>query len=143
MTHLAVELAYESRLAAWAAAHTPRLRIAYENDQFMPAAGEIYLRAFILPSDTGSDDLKGSHRRYQGLFQVNIVGPVGGGSGGIKHIVSELESLFPVNLRLPIAGNFVQIVEPVKQGPAITEDSTYTVSATFVYRADVNLAVPT
>lgn len=140
MSHLIIELAYEARLKAWAAARTPPLRIAYENDQFIPQTGETYLRAFTLPATTTSIDLRGAHRGYTGIFQVNIVGPVGGGSGKIKAIVAELDALFPMNLRLVSGSLPFQIITPVKQGPAITDDSTYTVSASLTYRADVNVS---
>jgi hypothetical protein len=138
MSHLLCQQIFEARLATWAAARVPALRIAYQNAAFSPAAGETYLRAFTLPSITDSQDLRGQHREYQGIFQVNVIAPIGKGSGPLKQIVAELGVLFPLYLYPDPAKFPVMVYTPVAQGPAITDDSTYTVPASVSYRADVN-----
>lgn len=138
MSHLLCQQIFEARLSVWAAARVPALRIAYENATFEPRAGETYLRAFTLPSATDSQDLRGLHREYQGIFQVNVIGPIGKGSGFLKQIVSELGILYPLYMYPDPAKFPVMVYTPVAQGPAITDDSTYTVPASVSYRADVN-----
>ena len=66
MSHKIVRSLLEARLAAWAKLQKPVLRIAYQNVVFKPADGETYLRAFLIPAHTGSDDLAGEHR---GLYR--------------------------------------------------------------------------
>jgi len=109
--------------------------VAYQNSPFTPHSGQLYLRAFLIPADTGSDDLAGEHRRYQGLFQVNVVSPAGQGSGEAETIVMQLADLFPVNMLLNDGDFTVQIVEPVAQGPEIQDATEYTTPAGFGYRA--------
>lgn len=144
MSQKIIRSLYESRLAAWAAARSPALPIAYQNLEFpgknpdgsqkpMPAT---YLRAFLLPAETDSLDLAGDHRLYQGLFQVSIVAPTDKGAGAAEQIVNELVALFPLNLRLTKDGLTVQVITPASQGPSIQESISYMVPVSFRYRAD-------
>lgn len=134
MSHRTIRRLYEGRLAAWA--DSMGYPVAYQNSQFMPESGKLYLRAFLLPADTGSDDLAGEHRRFQGLFQVNVVTPAGEGSGEAETIVLQLADLFPVNMLLTDGDFSVQITTPVAQGPEIQGATEYTTPASFSYRAD-------
>lgn len=136
MSTKACRVILESRLAAWATARVPALRIAYENVQFVPAAGETYLRAHLLPADTESVDLKGDHRGYRGIFQVDIVRPIGSGPGPALDIAAELNALFPVNGRYTSGAVTAQVITPVSAGPAGQDASSYVVPVSFQYRAD-------
>lgn len=134
MSHRTIRRLYEGRLASWA--DSMGYPVAYQNSPFTPQSGQLYLRTFLIPADTGSDDLAGEHRRYQGLFQVNVVSPAGQGSGQAETIVMQLADLFPVNMLLSDGDFSVQIVEPVAQGPEIQDATEYTTPASFSYRAD-------
>lgn len=127
----------ETRLANWAAARNPTLTVAWQNHPFTPPTGS-YLRAFLLPATTGSNDLAGAHRRYTGVFQVSIVAPAGAGSRAAESIANELETLFPLNLALSIVSPAfrVSIISPVTIAPAIQEGDRYTVPVSFRYRSD-------
>lgn len=125
---------YEQRLAAWAAALS--LSVAWQNVAFTPPASGIYLRAFLLPGDTGSLDLEGVHRQYVGVFQVSIVAPAGQGSGASEQLAEEIAALFPMALRLTSGSFAVQIVSPCSIGPAIQDGTHYTLPVWFRYRAD-------
>lgn len=138
MSHRTIRQIYEARLAAWTAARSPVLRIAYQGVAFTPSDGEIYLAAFTLPAGTSSATLGGDHKAYTGLFQVNVVTPAGGGTGKAEGIVDELAALFPLNARYTKAGLTVMTLTPVAPGPGIEVDSNLTVSASFEYRADTN-----
>jgi hypothetical protein len=138
MSHRTIRQIYEARLAAWAAARTPLLRIAYQGVAFTQAPGETYLAAFTLPAGTTSETLGGDHRAYTGLFQVNVVTPAGSGTGKAEGIVDELAALFPLNGRYTKAGLTVMTLTPAEPGPDIEVDSNLTVSASFEYRADTN-----
>lgn len=136
MSHKTIRSIYEKRLSAWAA--SKGLRVTCQNVAFTPAEGETYLAAFVLPAGTDSITLGGDHKSYTGVFQVNVVTPAGSGSGAAESLVYELAELFPLYLRL-IQGDFgVLVMTPVDPGPGVTGDTTYTVSASFQYRADTD-----
>jgi len=136
MSHNIIAAAFESRLLAWAKVRTKPLKVVVENETYTPANGETYLRAFTLPAVTASNTLSGDHHLYVGVFQVNIVAPSGRYRTEASSIVDELAGLFPVNLRIPRAGLVALVMTPVAPGPGIPEGSTFTVSASFQYRAD-------
>lgn len=138
MSHNIISAALESRLLAWAKARSKPLKVVVENEAYTPATGETYLRAFTLPAVTGSNTLGGDHHLYVGVFQVNIMAPAGKYRTEASAIVDELAALFPVNLRIPRAGLVAIVLTPVGPGPGIADGSTYTVPASFQYRADTN-----
>ncbi|BBP60360.1 phage tail terminator-like protein [Pseudomonas sp. St316] len=138
MSHNIIAAAFESRLLAWAKARTKPLKVVVENETYTPASGETYLRAFTLPGDTASNTLGGDHRLYTGVFQVNIVAPSGKYRTEASSIVDELAVLFPLNLRIPRGGLVALVMTPVAPGPGIPDGSTFTVAASFQYRADTN-----
>jgi len=128
----AIRAALEGRLATWAA--TQSLTVAYENVPFNPPSGA-YLRAFLLPAETHSDDLAGSHRAYRGIWQVNVVAPIGKGAGAALTIAEAIATLFPVNQSTLLAAG-VHITHPVTIGAAIQDSERYTVPCWCRYRMD-------
>jgi len=130
---------FETRLATWAAARVPALRVNFEDVEFTPNPGETYLRCFVLPARTGSDDLQGIHRLYTGVWQVSIIKPSNSGLGTAYGIVDELETQFPQNLQLTSGSFMVAIRSPMGPGPAIQDSNTTTIPVSCVYRADVAL----
>lgn len=136
MSKRQIRAAFESRLSAWAAGRDTPLRIAWENAPFTPAVGESYLRAFLLPAPTGSQDLEGKHRSYIGIFQVNIIGASGTGARRVEEIAEELEALFPLSLRLATTSGTVLVYEPMSQGPALPDGGTFTLPVWCRYRMD-------
>lgn len=137
MSQKAIRAALEERLAAWAAARAPALRVAWENAQFAPQASEVFLRAFVLPASTTSETLDGAHRAFRGVFQVSIVAPVNRGPGVAAGIADEIAALFPNNLRIAGAGVTVHVTAPASVAPALIDESLYTVPVSIPYRADV------
>lgn len=138
MSEKIIRSVYEARLSTWAAARSPVLKVAFENVKFTPPAdGSTYLRCFLLPANTDSQDLQGVHEAFLGLFQVNIVAKADAGMGEAKGIADELRTLFPNNLRLTKSGLTVQSMTPCSQGPTQQDTNTVTVPVWFNYRADV------
>jgi len=134
MSHQIIRRIYEQRLAAWAA---PRgLRIAYQGVAFEPSDGETYLRTFTLPAGTDTQTLEGTDRVYTGVLQISVVTPAGNGTGDAEGLIDDLDDLFPTYLRLQQGDFEVMVLTPVEPGPAIVDDTTLTVSASFQYRAD-------
>lgn len=136
MSHRIIRSMLEARLKAWAAARTPVLRIAYQNVPFTPNNGETYLRAFLMPAGTDSNDLAGAHRLYTGVFQVTIVTPTGNGPSGAETIADELAALYPLNDRLVRDAITALIMTPVEPGPELTEDTAFALPVSFQYRSD-------
>jgi len=134
MSHKIIRSLFEMRLAAWAADR--ELRVAYQGVNFTPNSDETYVSAFVLPAGTSTETLAGDHRVYTGVFQINVVTPVGNGTGDAEGLVDELAELFPAFLRLKQDDFEVIVLTPVEPGPPITGDTTLTVSASFQYRAD-------
>jgi hypothetical protein len=134
MSHQIIRRIYEQQLAAWAA--TRGMRIAYQGVAFEPGDDETYLRAFTLPAGTDTQTLEGTDRVYTGVFQISVVAPAGNGTGDVEGLIDDLDELFPTFLRLQQGDFEVMVLTPVEPGPAIVDDSTLTVSASFQYRAD-------
>jgi hypothetical protein len=127
--------AIETQLAAWAAARTPALPVAWENVPFTPPSGP-YLRAFLLPAMTTSADLAGAHRSFRGVYQVSVYSPINAGSGAAESIADELAALFPLNQRLNVPGLTLQIMTPVTAAQGAQDATNYVVPVSFQYRAD-------
>ena len=136
MSHKKCRQAYEVRLGTWAAARSPALSVAYENDPFTPTTGTTYLRAFCLPALTDSQDLAGAHRGYVGVYQVNVVAPLNTGGGAANAIADELAALFVNNARITISGLAVQQISPAAVAPALQVLDRYVVPVSWRYRAD-------
>ena len=136
MSHKIVRSLFEARLAAWAKMKKPMMRIAHQNVGFKPVDGEIYLRAFLMPARTGSDDLAGEHRIYTGIFQITIVTPAGVGSGAGEGLAEEISLLFALNDRLSHEDFTVLVMTPVELGPEQQEDTGFALPVSFQYRAD-------
>lgn len=136
MSHKIIRSLLETRLKTWAAARTPALRIAYQNVAFTPNNGETYLRAFLIPAGTDSNDLAGAHRLYTGVFQITIVTSTGNGPSGAETIADELAILYPLNDRLVRNGLTALIMTPVEPGPELAEDTAFALPVSFQYRAD-------
>lgn len=140
MSQHIIRAALESRLAAWAAAQVPPLRVAYENATFQPPDGQDYLRAFLIPAATQSGDMAGKHREWRGVFQVTAVTQPGRGSGRAGQILAELDSVFPVNLSIVREGLRVRVQSPAN---ALTPDDTgiaYELPISIGYQAQTYLA---
>ncbi|WP_426269143.1 phage tail terminator-like protein [Dyella kyungheensis] len=127
--------AIETQLSAWAAARAPALQVAFENVPFTPPAGA-YLRGFLLPARTSSQDLAGAHREYSGVYQVSVVAPLNAGPGAAEGIADELATLFPLNQRIAVPGLTLQIVTPVTAAQGAPDSVSFIVPVSFEYRAD-------
>lgn len=127
---------YEGRLKTWAAARVPALPVSYENVPYTPTTGSTYLKCFLLPATTTSEDLAGALTTYRGVFQVSVCAPINKGAGAALGIADELAALFVVNARLTATGFTVQQITPCSVAPALQDDTHYIVPVSFTYRAD-------
>lgn len=125
----------ESTLKTWADSRSPAIQVAWQNVPFTPPSA-LYLRSFLMPAETGSQTLDGEHRRYTGVYQVNVVAPVGVGPGVAENIAQGIADLFPMNQLLSMTGLDVYIVAPMSIHPAIQDSDRFTVPVSCRYRAD-------
>lgn len=135
MSKRQIRAAFESRLSAWAGSKTPAIPIAWENVAFTPS-NYPYLRAFLLPAATDSQDLEGKHRAYTGIFQVSIIGQTGKGSKQVEDIAGELEALFPMTPPMETNSAPVFITHPMTQGPTLPDGGAFTLPVWCRYRMD-------
>ncbi|WP_054064869.1 phage tail terminator-like protein [Pseudomonas asplenii] len=137
MSDTLIRAAFETRLASWASTRSPVLPVAYEDVSFEPPSdGSAYLKAFLMPASTGSEDLAGAHSVFLGVFQVSIVTQAGQGRGIASRIADELRELFPNNLGLQSGGLTVYVRTPLATAPSLAGDTTTTLPTSFQYRAD-------
>jgi hypothetical protein len=138
MSHNIIASIYEARLIAWAKALPTPLKVVVENEAYEPENGVTYLRAFTLPGDTASNTLGGDHRLYTGVFQVSIVTPSGKFRGAAGVLADQIAALFPLYERNTKGALTVVTMSPVDPGPGFSDDTTFTVPVSFMYRADTN-----
>ncbi|HEP8157074.1 TPA: hypothetical protein VDT66_002061 [Pseudomonas aeruginosa] len=132
MSHSLARQAIEEKLNSWAKGRP--IRVAFQASSFTPEVGETYLRGYLLPSGTSTPHLAGEALEFRGVYQVSIVCPSGQSLGIAESLVDEITLLFRVDSRLS-RGDFEGIVAgPVEQGPAIFDDASYIVPASFAYR---------
>lgn len=136
MSNKLIRQLFETRLNTWAKARNPVLRVAFQDVPFTPASGETYLRCFLLPATTSSEDLQGVHKAYRGTWQVSIVKPAGGGLGAAGGIEDELAALFPNNLQLTSGAFKVYVRTPMSAAPALVDSLNTTIPVSLSYRAD-------
>lgn len=137
MSQARARQAIEAKLITWAAARP--IRVANFEEGFEAESGETYLRAFQLPAGTTCRYLGGEAYEYSGVYQVSIICPAGQALATAEALIDELSSLFRVDSELSRNGFEGLIVEPMEQGPTITESATYTVPASFTYRGVADL----
>jgi hypothetical protein len=138
MSHNTIASVYEAKLIAWAKALPTPLKVVVENEVYKPADGVTYLKAFTLPADTSSNTLGGDHKLYTGVFQVSIVTPSGRFRGDAGALADQIAALFPLYERNTKGALTVVTMTPVDPGPGISDDTTFTVPVSFMYRADTN-----
>ena len=134
MSQSRIRTLLEDRLNTWASNRSPALPIAWQNVSTTPA--ETYLRAFMIPSQTDSADLKGDLTTYTGIFQVSVITPGGIGPQSAESIAEELQALFPANLLLTSASISVQTITPFSIGPELSSADSYVLPVSTQYRAD-------
>lgn len=131
MSHARARRAIEVKLAVWADARP--IMVAYGAEPFTPPEAETYLRAFMLPASAVSRYLGSDAIEYRGVYQVSIVCPAGTAISIAEEIIDDLDLLFPIDSGLERAGFEGNVVQPVGQGPTITEPDRFTVPVSFTY----------
>ncbi len=133
MSNEIIRAAFETRLDAWAATHS--LPVAHQNEGFTPPEGA-YVRCWLLPAPTRSYGLEGVHRKYSGVFQVDLCMPPDAGPNDATELAKSLDAIFPMTAPMTQSGLHVWITDPVSEGPGKQEQNHYVVPVSCGYRAD-------
>lgn len=87
--------AFETRIAAFAAAQTPALPVAWENSGYTPSPSTAYLQCAMLPAPTQNPWMGVQSARLVGIYQINVYGIQNDGPGPAEAIADALIALFP------------------------------------------------
>lgn len=136
MSHLIIKAAFETRLATWAAAQSPPLPVAFENDDFQPTTGT-FVAGFLVPAETVSLTLDQTHRQYKGLYQVSIYGEVDVGTGYLIGLAESLDTIFSPASPLVQSLIKIYVTRPMSLGPAIQDGGHFILPVSFEYHLDV------
>lgn len=135
MSDALVRAAFETRIAAWAAAQSPPIPVAYENVTFTPPAGR-YLRCWLLPVPTQAETFDGLGRLRRGIFQVDLCLPMGAGSGAAQALLSSLDAAFPLTGPMTQGGISVYLLTPLSGAAGRPDGDHYVVPVSCEYRSD-------
>lgn len=132
MSDALIRAAFESRVAAWAAAQSPAIPVSYQNVAFTPPAGR-YVRVWILPAPTQSQGISGTHRERRGICQIDLCLPIGTGSAMASALVASLDAAFPMTG--PMAQGSIQVwmKSPMSAASPIEGPTHYTVPVSGEY----------
>ena len=132
MTQARVRRAFETTLKTWADANG--LTVAWENvTAEQPTTA--YVRAFVLPGNTQSDDLASLHRRYIGIFQASIVCPIGAGPGAATALADSLAAAFNPATPITVSGLDVWLSQPMSAAAGIQERDRWVIPCSAPYLA--------
>jgi hypothetical protein len=95
MSNADIREAFETRIAAFAAAQVPTLPVAWENTSYTPSPTTAYLRCAMLPAPTQNPSLGAKHDRLLGLYAVNVYGVQDQGPATAEAIADAIIALFP------------------------------------------------
>ena len=87
--------AFETRIAAFAAAQNPPLPVAWENVSYTPSPATGWLQVALLPGVTVNPALGVRFDRLVGFFQVNVYAIQDGGPAAAEAIADAILDLFP------------------------------------------------
>lgn len=141
MSNTTIRNLLTGRLEAWAATHVfGALAVGLQNVGFTPpkdAQGRIatHMMAFVLPAETQSYDYEGRHRKYHGIWQINVVTRAGVGPKAAEDLAAELDALYPVNLFMTSGAFRLQIMTPMAPAPALQDNDRYTLPIRCRYEA--------
>lgn len=135
MSDALVRAAFESRVAAWAAAQVPPIPVAYQNVVFTPPAGR-YVRVWLLPAPTQCQTFNGEHRQRRGVFQVDLCLPIGTGPAAASALAASLDAAFPLTGPMTQGSAKVFLLSPMSQGAPLDGGTHYTVPVSCTYQCD-------
>ncbi|HFK5778286.1 TPA: phage tail terminator-like protein [Enterobacter kobei] len=131
-----IAAALAARLGEWADAEG--IPVAWENVPFTLPSDGLYLAVHDMPATPRTLDLGLRCRIYSGVYQINVVAPVGIGRTDVVALADRVAVLFPEGLE--IAGKdftcWISSAPGIFRG--VTTSVAYTVPVSLNYRADIS-----
>ncbi|WP_395277703.1 phage tail terminator-like protein [Enterobacter bugandensis] len=131
-----IAAALAARLGAWADAEG--ISVAWENVPFTPPVNEMYLAVHDMPATPRTVDLGLRCRIYSGVYQINVVAPVGIGRTDVVALTDRVAELFPEGQEIEGRGFTCWIDQTPGVFRGITTSVSYTVPVSLNYRADIS-----
>jgi hypothetical protein len=137
MSHSEIRKAFNDKVRAYGA--TKGYHVVLQNAPYKPTVKEIYLKTYIMPSSAVTETLGGDHKRYMGVFQIDILIPNDTGTGDVTRILNDLQQTFPVYSYVPLDANRQVIINsPIDMADGRAKDTHFSTPVWFNYRCDVN-----
>ncbi|WP_025913017.1 DUF4128 domain-containing protein [Enterobacter sp. 5-4] len=128
--------ALATRLGTWADAEG--ISVAWENVPFTPPSDAFYLAVHDMPATPRTVDLGLRCRIYSGVYQINVVAPVGIGRTDVVALADRVAELFPEGQEIEGRGFTCWIDQTPGVFRGITTSVSYTVPVSLNYRADIS-----
>lgn len=136
MSHAKARISIETKILQWANSRTPPIP-AFFGVQKAETTKPIYIHGHLLPASARTECLQGDEIAYLGLYQVNITCYPDQPLATAESVVSEMQSLFPVDSDIGTIDFNGSISDAIDQGPTVVDDSRYTIPVTIPYRGVV------
>lgn len=128
--------ALAARLGTWADAEG--IPVAWENVPFTLPSDGLYLAVHDMPATPRTVDLGLHCRIYSGVYQINVVAPVGTGRTDVVSLADRVAELFPEGQEIEGRGFTCWIDQTPGVFRGITTSVSYTVPVSLNYRADIS-----
>ena len=100
--------ALQTRLASFAS--TKGLSVAFEGVPFTPDATKTHLADFLLPAATDNPSMGRDHRRYVGIYQVDVDAPASSNVADLRKLANDLVAHFPRGVALTHAASSTKVL---------------------------------
>lgn len=100
--------ALRTRLVSFA--QTKGLNLAAEGVAFVPDATKTHLADHLLPAETENPSMGRDHRRYVGIYQVDVDAPASSNVGDLRNLANDLVAHFPRGLALTHAASSTKVL---------------------------------
>ena len=108
---------------------------AWENSNFTPPTGQVYLTEALLPNETLSIGVSSaSSDDFGGIYQVLVNAPAGRGKGAAVAAAEQVVGAFAKGASLTYSGVTVRVLRS-SQNPAIIDGERYVIPVSINYRA--------
>lgn len=129
--------ALQTRLASFAS--TKGLSVAFEGVPFTPDATKTHLADFLLPVATDNPSMGRDHRRYEGIYQVDVNAPSNSNVVALRNLANDLAAHYPRGLTLTHAtsGTKVLITRTPSISPLIPDGGRMKRAVSIRYQTDL------
>lgn len=136
MSLRSITAALETKLAAFAAAQSPALQVAYTNQRFT-RPDTTHLECKILPNENNNPSIGGQHIQKCGIFQVTVLTKTDIGSGTSQRLSDAIEAYFPCGLQLTSGSVNVKVLHTPSTYEATPADGWLRSHVSIKYKVDI------